>query len=568
MINYQFLLCTSLEKIFPHQAPKPMNKEMEELWAFHGERVGFQLAYKVEHAGMDLLEEMLHIEVKASSGIQKNLYHVGLAPSAFPCDGAHDEDYLTTVPGMFPDILWPFPLDKPEVRGLSGQWRAVWIELMPKKHCPDGLGEIEILVQTEKQEILYQKRLPIYVLKGELPEQRLIHTEHLHIDCLADYYQTEVFSEYHWALIRNFMKTAAERGINTVLTPLFTPPLDTGIGLERTTVQLVDVEKQEDSYRFDFRRLERWIELARECGIRYIEMSHLFSQWGAKYAPKIMAVEKGEKKQIFGWDTLGDDPAYLHFLQQFLPQLKAFLEGKGILEQVWFHVSDEPTEKNLESYQKAHHLVEQLLPGCRILDALSDYEFYARGIVKHPVVSTDHMEPFIQAGIKDLWAYYCCVQGTDVSNRFFAMPSCRNRILGVQLYLYSIKGFLHWGYNFYNTRFSAKKINPFAVTDCGENFPSGDAFLVYPGEDGKPVLSIRFAVLEHALNDLRAMQYLESLTSREYLVQWIEAKAGTITWKQYPRNPEFILELRRWVNQELEKALKKNADGESRVLER
>lgn len=555
MVYYRFFLCTSLEKVFPHKPPQPMKREMEGLSVFHKERTAFQLAYKAEHAGTDLLEEYLQLEVRASRGIRVKVYRVGLSPSAFCCDGAHDEDYLTTAPGMFPDVLWPLPENGAKLRGLSGQWRAVWIELMPESHCPKGLGEIEIRVKTEKGGILYQKRLFVDVLFGELPEQKLIHTEHFHTDCLADYYRTEVFSERHWELIRQFMKTAADRGINMVLTPLFTPPLDTGIGLERTTVQLVHVEKQQDCYRFDFRRLERWIGLAKACGIRYLEMSHFFSQWGAKYAPKVMAVENGEEKQIFGWNTPGDDPAYLDFLQQFLPQLKAFLEEKGILEQVWFHVSDEPTIKNLESYRKAHHRVEQLLPGCRILDALSDYEFYEQKIVENPVVSTDHMEPFVQAGVEDLWAYYCCAQGVDVSNRFFAMPSYRNRILGVQLYLYSVKGFLHWGYNFYNTRFSAEKINPFAVTDCGENFPSGDAFLVYPGEDGNPVLSIRFAVLEQALNDLRAMQYLEELTSREYLVQQIEARAGRITWKQYPRNQEFILELRQWVNEEIKQRI-------------
>ncbi len=549
MTYYRFALCTSLEKVFPEKPPKTMEREEEKLQIFHGERTAFQLAYYVDHTGTDLLEENLCIEVKASPGIRVSLYRVGLAPSAFPCDGAHDEDYLTTSPGMFPDILWR--LDEPKLRGICGQWRSVWIELMPEKNCPDGMGEVSLLVHTEKREVFYQKRLPVDVLCNALPRQRLIHTEHLHIDCLADYYRAEVFSERHWELIKNFMKTAAERGINMVLTPLFTPPLDTGVGLERTTVQLIDVEKHRENYRFDFRRLERWIDLVGECGIQYMEMAHLFSQWGAKYAPKIIAVEEGERRQIFGWESPGDDPAYLDFLRQFLPELKRFLEEKGVLDRVWFHVSDEPTKIHLETYQKAHRWVKELLPGCRILDALSDYAFYELGIVEHPVVSTDHMEAFVRAGVKDLWAYYCCAQGVDVSNRFFAMPSCRNRILGVQLYLYAVEGFLHWGYNFYNTRFSAKKIDPFAVTDCGENFPSGDAFLVYPGEDGKPVPSIRFAVLEHALNDLRALQYLESLTSRAYVVRQIEDRAGVITWKQYPRNPEFILQLRRWVNEEI-----------------
>ena len=45
------------------------------------------------------------------------------------------------------------------------------------------------------------------------------------------------------------------------------------------------------------------------------------------------------------------------------------------------------------------------------------------------------------------------------SNRFIAMPSYRTRSIGMQMFGYGIKGFLHWGYNFYNTQYSREQIN-------------------------------------------------------------------------------------------------------------
>lgn len=62
------------------------------------------------------------------------------------------------------------------------------------------------------------------------------------------------------------------------------------------------------------------------------------------------------------------------------------------------------------------------------------------------------------------------------------MPSARNRILGALLYKYNAVGFLQWGYNFWYSQFSKHEIDPFTVTDAGKAFPSGDAFVVYPGE--------------------------------------------------------------------------------------
>ena len=83
------------------------------------------------------------------------------------------------------------------------------------------------------------------------------------------------------------MACAVSYGVNMLLTPLFTPPLDTAVGGERTCVQLIDVILTEDgSYQFGFDRLEQWISLCDKCGVRYLEFSHLFTQWGAAHAPK------------------------------------------------------------------------------------------------------------------------------------------------------------------------------------------------------------------------------------------------------------------------------------------
>ena len=57
-----------------------------------------------------------------------------------------------------------------------------------------------------------------------------------------------------------------------MLTPLFTSPLDTAIGLERTTCQLIDVEVKDGEYVFGFEKLKRWIDLCKKCGIEYFEI--------------------------------------------------------------------------------------------------------------------------------------------------------------------------------------------------------------------------------------------------------------------------------------------------------
>ena len=337
-----------------------------------------------------------------------------------------------------------------------------------------------------------------------------------------------------------------------VLTPLFTPPLDTAVGGERPTVQLVEVTEEEGGYRFGFGRLKRYMDLAWECGIRYFEIAHLFTQWGAEHAPKIVVKANGREEKRFGWHTDASSPAYVDFLRQFLLALKEHLRRENRLDRCWFHISDEPPLAAMDSYRRARNSIQEALEGCRTMDALSDIAFYKEGLVPHPIPSNDHVDAFLAEKVPHLWTYYCCGQTTEVSNRMMAMPSARNRILGWQLYRHGIEGFLQWGYNFWFTSLSQRFIDPYAVTDGGEAFPSGDAFIVYPGEDGRPVPSIRQLVFHEALQDMRALQLLESRLGREAAEQWIDqACEEPLTFRRYPRHTDWILDTREKLNRAL-----------------
>ena len=222
---------------------------------------------------------------------------------------------------------------------------------------------------------------------------------------------------------------------------------------------------------------------------------------------------------------------------------------KNIEDKCVFHISDEPSAAQLESYKNAKNVVAKALSGCKIIDALSNYEFYSSGVVDNPVVATDHIQPFIDNNVENLWTYYCCGECVNVSNRFLSMPSARNRIIGLQMFRYNIKGFLHWGYNFYNNQYSIAPIDPYRTTD-GEFFaPSGDTFSVYPAPGGKAYETIHLCVFTQALRDIRALEALADKIGRDAVNQIIDSKAGyLLTFSEYPQNDEFILELREQVN--------------------
>jgi hypothetical protein len=471
---------------------------------------------------------------------------VGLVPSEMPCYSDHDENVLRTAPGLYPDILEE--IQPGELVLIPNQWRSLWVTVKGDKRIEAGEYDISIVFADKPGEELAKAQFALRVLEESLPEQVLIHTEWFHSDCLATYYNVEVFSEGYWKLVERYVKTAVDHGINMLLTPVFTPPLDTAIGGERLTVQLVDVIKNDRNYTFEFGKLKRWIELCREIGIRYFEISHLFTQWGARHAPKIMALEDGVLKKIFGWETEASGEEYESFLGQFLKSLAEFLRDNSMEDCCYFHVSDEPSLESLEDYSKASMILNRYVKGFPVIDALSSYDFYEKGLVKNPIPSSDHIEKFLERNAPDLWTYYCCAQGREVSNRFMNMPSARNRIIGMQLYKFNIKGFLHWGYNFWHSQYSVHPIDPYRVTDAELAFPSGDAFLVYPGKEG-PVESIRLEVFNEALQDLRALRFLEKKMGRDEVIKLIEEDLDEpITFKSYPKNEKWLLLKREQIN--------------------
>ena len=545
-MSLHFVLTGSLEKVLPHLEPAPWPYDRCTLPA--GDRLSVQIAYMSDFQLIPPAEGWLFFDVKAPAGVRTELHSVGLVPVRLACTPNHDDDYLTHGPAMLPDVLLPYD-PHTGVRVLGGQWRSVWVDLYADA---PGDYQAELCCKNAQNECVWSQTIVLHVSARALPKQKLIHTEWFHADCIADYYGLDVFSEAHWQAIENQIACAAAHGVNMLLTPVVTPALDTAVGGERTTVQLADIYLKEEAYSFDFAKLDRWLEICRKHGIEHIEICHLFTQWGAKHAPKVMVHTENGLEKRFGWETDALDPAYTAFLHQLIPALKDCLRRHGMLENSWFHISDEPRDEHAQDYLAARASVLPLLQDVHVIDALSSYDLYRTGIVPKPVVSSNHIEPFLEEKVPGLWTYYCVSQGKDVSNRFMSMPSRRNRILGVQLYLYRIEGFLHWGYNFYNAQYSLRHLNPFAETDAGEAFPSGDAFLVYPGEGGQPLSSLRLEVLHEALRDLRALELLEALKGREYVEALIFQLAGRqITFSDYPRSDAFLYELRRRVNEEI-----------------
>ncbi|MBO5897896.1 MAG: DUF4091 domain-containing protein [Clostridia bacterium] len=519
------------------------------------ERLSIQLAY----TETEKTAASLRLLTLRTSGLPEGalrVRRVESVPVAMPVyQGVHDDNYLRTTPGLYPDLLMPLPYQE-SVMVSGGQLHALWLDIDPRGMLTAGDHTLTLSL-VEGEQVLCERSLRIHIVDAELPENEMYVTQWFHCDSLAHYYRVETFSEQHWAIVEQFARTAAENGINTLLTPILTPPLDTRIGGERLTTQLIGVTRNGDDYAFDFSLLDRWVDMCDRVGIRYLEISHLFTQWGAAYAPKVMATVDGQYRRIFGWDTPATGEAYATFLRALISAMLAHLRARGDDRRCVFHISDEPTgAEHLAQYKAVKAIVSDLLEGYLTVDALSNFDFYEQGIVEHPVAANDHIAPFLKAGVKGLWTYYCCGQGSgNVSNRFIAMPGARTRSIGMPMFKYDIAGFLQWGYNFYSNRLTTDLVDPYHDT-CGDyGFPGGDSFSVYPAPDGTAYESMRLLQFRDALTDRRAMTLAAALCGKETVIAEMERVVGEIHFDTSLRAAEDVHAVREAVNALIERHL-------------
>ena len=544
----QYKLLSTMTKVFADEEPRD---ESLPLSILKGEVGSFQVAVK--------MFGWAKLSVTAP-GFKTRVREVRAMPSNRPCrPGLEDPDYLRKTPGLYPDLLEDL---LPDGSARIGEiWKSFWVDVEAEENLVSGDYPVNVRIDVLSERFAPTEEFAeltqmVHVTDCVLPKQTLLHTNWFHSDCLADYYRVPALSEEHWQIIENFAKAARGMGVTMLLTPLFTPPLDTEIGTYRTTVQLIDVTVENGQYTFGFDKLKRWVDMCHRCGIEYFEMSHLYSQWQTNNPPQIVATVDGEYKRIFGWDDIATDAPYREFLACFLPQLVEKLKEWGIADYCRFHIKDEPHVTFRETYKAEKAQVEPYIPGFKIMDAMSHFDYVESGVIKCPVPIVDcaELDKFREACKGDYWLYYCCGPEDTYTNRFFAQPSYRTRILGTQLYVENAQGFLHWGYNFYNSERSRKHINPFCVTDGYEAFPSGDAFIVYPGEDQKPQESIRYMLMRQAMYDLRAMQLLESKIGREAVEAIINEDVDSkLTLANYPRTNAYLPTLRDKINREIEK---------------
>ena len=372
-----------------------------------------------------------------------------------------------------------------------------------------------------------------------LPSRRSLYvTNWFSLESIARAHGVQMWSEEFWGALERWVRFMSEYRQN-----VFWVPLD-----------LIRVRREGGGgYRFDFSDFDRYVELLLKCGAELLEITHVagFKQWGGReialrsfsvaYGPGDVRSEPGER-----------------VLPHLLRALEGHLEERGWLGRALIHIADEPTEDGIEEWRRVSRLVKEHAPRLRRIDAVEttgfgdDLEVWVPTLHHFDQWMDEYLEA-MRAG-KEVWFYTCLNPAGRYPNRLLDFPLLKTRILHWINYAYGLRGFLHWGFNWWHG-------DPFR--DLNPNLPPGDTHIAYPGRHG-PLPSLRLEAMRDGLEDYELLKLLEEeivavkrrlggkaleLPFERRALELCRRAVPSITG--YVRRPEELLEVREEVVREI-----------------
>lgn len=377
----------------------------------------------------------------------------------------------------------------------------------------EGIGETRI----------QQAQIPIKALEYDLPSPRAYVKKidlWQHNTCIARYYDVEEYSNAHFSLMKGYLEALAWLGQKSVsIIAAHTPwdgqrrgGADQGFPADLFESQMPRIQKTDSGLVFDFSVIDRYIALCESLGIdgEY----EVFGLCGAWTSRTVLRAWAGD-----GFVDLQENE-----VEQYIAALYAHFEQAGYLDKTVI-CADEPQDPVL--FRKELDRIRRFAPGFRFKAALDHPEFADEFAGELSVIVPSfftacwRLDKLRAMNLQKTW-YICC--GPNKPNTFINSHLAETRALAYLNEIFGFDGILRWA-------FTAWPRAPYQEARVGRWEP-GDTYLVYPGKDGLPVLSLRYYQLRRMMEDLQLLSMLPMPDSHIRRI-WHNDKPETFEMKEW-----------------------------------
>lgn len=393
---------------------------------------------------------------------------------------------------LWADIIDPIPvLSIP-----AGTLRPVWFNIdIPQDYTGKTLNA-KLTVGTEKTTLSADIQVNIVPAVLPPPSQWKIHLDlWQQPDAIARWHDVERWSPEHFALMKPVMQRLADAGQKAITCAI----INEGWNEQTydTYSSMVEwIKKSDGTWQYDYTHFDQWITFMMEIGIKDQINCYTMVPWDLRFR------YFDEKSNAFVTLKLQPgSPEYEAHWGPFLKDLAAHVEKKGWTKQTRIAMDERPDHL----MRPAMALIEKYAPSLKIALAVNAPTKLTKDvddlsmIINHSNTVTDVLAERHKKGFKTT-IYVCC--GPARPNNF--MQS--NLAEGVwQMHISAaagFDGFLRWAYQSWIE-------NPLVSTDY-VRWPSGDCFLVYPGNRG----AVRFESMRDGIEDFEKINILRAAAEK------------------------------------------------------
>lgn len=375
----------------------------------------------------------------------------------------------------------------------AGVPRVGWVQVDIPADAQPGVYRGEVVATAVGCEPV---RLPVELTVAEqtLPQPK-DWTVHLdlwqHPQAVARWHDVEPWSEEHFALMRPIMKRLAEAGQKSITCTLLDEAWS-GQTYDWFPSMVKWIRGRDGVMRYDFSAFDKWVHFMHdEIGITEQISCYTMIPWHLKV--RYWDESTGEYADML---TEPGKPSYADVWGPFVRAFRDHLKTKGWLEKTCIGIDERPDAM----VRAAMQVLQENAPEFRIASAVNAPSALTREVYNISPIIT-HAGTALGELLKERRAarkkttFYVCLH-PQKPNTFTFSPPAEAEWIGYFAAANHLDGFLRWAYNSWNR-------NPFETTDF-VHWPSGDCFLVYPGN----LSSVRF---ERLRDGLEAYEKINSL---------------------------------------------------------
>ncbi|MFD2332741.1 DUF4091 domain-containing protein [Cohnella sp. GCM10020058] len=412
--------------------------------------------------------------------------------------------------------------------------QPVWIETEIGADAAPGVYRTEITVyrrrmfEDERVEATLQFEIVVHdVILGAPAENTFYLDLWQHNSNIARKYDAELWSDNHFEAIEPYVASLAALGQKAISLVVSEIPwsgqascydrIDPANLFEYSIVQVAKLA--DGSWDYDFRALDRYVELCMKYSIAdEIEVFGLLNIWvieDAGYGGII--ADHPDAVRIRYRDEASGTYRFIRQRSEFeayVVALERHFIDRGWIDKVRV-LADEPSD--LPLFRQRLGAMRKMAPSFQYKAAIAHASFMAEeGIVDHvPILDCAGQELAQIQAMRDgktgrtLYYVACDVKHP---NTFINSHLLEARAIPWIVRQLGLDGFLRWNYTVWPTD-PLRKISyhhPF--------FPAGDTNFVYPGRDGRPLLSLRYKLLQKGIRDYEIIaRYVREGGDRERL---------------------------------------------------